>query len=163
MSFCHFSVDMSLFYYMWLLWIKNSLHGFPGSSVVKNVPANAGDTSLIPDHGAAKPMCRKYWACALEPRRHNCWTHVLQLLKPAPCPRVPTGPQLHHTPVLRFCCILCLERSSPLSTTLHPLPLPHAHLAFKSQLNRWKCSSKMELREPQKASSLDSLVCQALF
>ena len=58
-------------------------HGFPGSSVVKNVPANAGDTSLIPDCGAAKPMCRKYWACALESSKHNCWTHMLQLLKPA--------------------------------------------------------------------------------
>ncbi|KAI4551670.1 hypothetical protein MJT46_017922 [Ovis ammon polii x Ovis aries] len=43
--------------------------GFPGGSVVKNPPANAGDTGLIPDpggshilscHGAAKPMRRNY-------------------------------------------------------------------------------------------------------
>ena len=25
--------------------------GFPGGSVVKNLPANAGDTALIPDPG----------------------------------------------------------------------------------------------------------------
>ena len=33
-------------------------------------------------HGAAKPMCHKYWACALEPMSHNCWARVPQLLKP---------------------------------------------------------------------------------
>jgi len=30
---------------------KNSTAGFPGGSVVKNLPANAGDTSLIPSPG----------------------------------------------------------------------------------------------------------------
>ena len=30
---------------------KNSTAGFPGGSVVKNLPANAGDTSLIPGPG----------------------------------------------------------------------------------------------------------------
>ena len=30
---------------------KRSREGFPGSSVVKNPPANAGDTGLIPDPG----------------------------------------------------------------------------------------------------------------
>ena len=43
--------------------------GFPGGSVVKNPPANAGDTGLIPDpggshilscRGAAKPIRRNY-------------------------------------------------------------------------------------------------------
>ena len=33
-------------------------------------------------HGATKPMCHNYWACALEPASHNYWAHVLQLLKP---------------------------------------------------------------------------------
>ena len=47
--------------------------GFPGDSVVKNPPANAGGTGSIPDledsmcWGAAKPMCHNYWACAVEP------------------------------------------------------------------------------------------------
>ena len=50
--------------------------GFPADLVVKNLPANAADTSLIPVredptcHGATKPMS------------HNCGAHVLQLLKP---------------------------------------------------------------------------------
>ena len=30
---------------------KNYLRGFPGSSVVKNLPASAGDTGLIPNSG----------------------------------------------------------------------------------------------------------------
>ena len=40
--------------------------GFPGGSVVKNPPANAGDTDLIPGpeifhcRGATKPMCHNY-------------------------------------------------------------------------------------------------------
>ena len=37
---------------------------------------------------ATKPVCHKYWDCALEPASHNYWACVLQLLKPArldPC------------------------------------------------------------------------------
>ena len=54
--------------------IKSHVLGFPGDSVVKNPPANAGDTGLIPGlgnptcHGATKPMLYNYWPCALEPR-----------------------------------------------------------------------------------------------
>ena len=33
-------------------------------------------------HGVAKPMCRNYWACALEPASHSYWARVPQLLKP---------------------------------------------------------------------------------
>ena len=33
--------------------IKNSLSGFPGGSVVKNSPANAGDMGLIPGLGGS--------------------------------------------------------------------------------------------------------------
>ena len=59
--------------------------------MVKNLPANAGDMQEDPTHlmwedptylGAIKLMHHIYWACALEPESHNCWTHVLQLLKP---------------------------------------------------------------------------------
>ena len=32
--------------------------------------------------GATKPVCRNYWACALEPASHNCWACMPQLLKP---------------------------------------------------------------------------------
>ena len=34
-------------------------------------------------HGATKPVCHNYWACALEPVSHNYWAHEPQLLKPA--------------------------------------------------------------------------------
>ena len=27
-------------------------------------------------HGATKPVCHNYWACALEPASHNYWAHV---------------------------------------------------------------------------------------
>jgi len=55
--------------------------------VVKNPPANAGDTGLVPDLGrsqieAAKPTCYNYWACAPEPGNCNDWAHMPQLLKP---------------------------------------------------------------------------------
>ena len=33
--------------------------------------------------GATKPVRHNYWACALEPKSHDCWARVLQLLKPA--------------------------------------------------------------------------------
>ena len=45
--------------------------------MVKNPFAKAGETVAIPDlercHRATKPVCHKYWACALEPRSHNDW------------------------------------------------------------------------------------------
>ena len=65
-----------------------SKQGFPGHSVVKNLPANAEDTGLIPDPGRShklqsiKPMPHNYWACAPEPGNHNNWAHVQELLKP---------------------------------------------------------------------------------
>lgn len=31
---------------------------------------------------ATKPVCRSFWAHALEPSNHNCWAHALQILKP---------------------------------------------------------------------------------
>ena len=61
--------------------------GFHGGSVVKNLPANAGDTGSVlgvedsTRCAAAKPMRRNYWACALEPGSCSYWTHVPQLLK----------------------------------------------------------------------------------
>ena len=33
--------------------VKTGSRGFPGGSVVKNLPANAGDTGLIPGPGRA--------------------------------------------------------------------------------------------------------------
>ena len=53
--------------------------GFPGSAVVKNLPANAGDTGSSPVREdptccrANKPMHHNYEACALEPMSHSYW------------------------------------------------------------------------------------------
>ena len=70
---------------------------FPGGAVVKNPPANAGDTGSSPGpgrshmlRGATKPVRHNYWACALESTSDNYRAHVPQLLKPA-----------HLQPVLR--------------------------------------------------------------
>ena len=41
---------------------KKPWEGFPGGSEVKNPPANAGDTSSIPDLGWFH-MPRGHWAC----------------------------------------------------------------------------------------------------
>ena len=76
--------------------VKCWSRGFPGGTVVKNLPANARDTGSIPGPGRShmpwsnKAHAPHYWACALEPVSHNYWAHVPQLLKPA-----------HLEPVLR--------------------------------------------------------------
>ena len=45
---------------------------FPGGLVVKNLPANAGDTGSIPDPGRSHvPQSGSYCACALEPGSRN--------------------------------------------------------------------------------------------
>ena len=54
--------------------------GFPGGSVVKNLPYDAGDVGLIPVqedstwHEATKPVRHNYWAPALEPKNRNYWS-----------------------------------------------------------------------------------------
>ena len=51
--------------------------GFPGGSVVKNLPDNAEYNGLIPVqedstwHEATKSVSHKYWAPALEPKSRN--------------------------------------------------------------------------------------------
>ena len=65
---------------------NRALKVFPGGTVVKNPPANAGDTALVREdptcRRAAKSMHHNYWTCALEPASHNYSARVLQLLKP---------------------------------------------------------------------------------
>ena len=54
---------------------------FPGGLVTKSLPANAGDTGLLPGvedsarSGAAKPVCHSYWARTLEPVLCNGRSH----------------------------------------------------------------------------------------
>lgn len=63
---------------------------FLGGAVVKNLPANSGDTVLISDlersqSAATESACHDYWACALQPGSPDHWAHRPQLLEPA-CP-----------------------------------------------------------------------------
>ena len=57
---------------------KMNFWGFPGSSVVRNQPANAEDTGLIPDLRRSHmpqsnyPMHHNSSVCALEPGSRNC-------------------------------------------------------------------------------------------
>ena len=55
---------------------------FLSGSVVKNPPANAGDTDLIPDPGRSHmPRSNEARILSPVPESHNYCTHVLQLLK----------------------------------------------------------------------------------
>ena len=55
---------------------KGSARGFPCGPVVKNPPANAGDTGLISGPGNPTRLG------TTEPVCHNFWAHVLEPLKP---------------------------------------------------------------------------------
>ena len=81
----------------WLKRRRKDGQGFPGGSVVKNPPANAGDTGSIPDPGRSHEpwsICARvhpnYWACALGPgaptTEHtccSCWRpHALKPVLP---------------------------------------------------------------------------------
>ena len=67
---------------LYLLGARSSDHLYPphddqkclhGGSVVKNLPANARDTGLIPDLGRSH-LRRSNWAYALEPGNRNYWS-----------------------------------------------------------------------------------------
>ena len=55
--------------------------GFPGGSVVKKPPANAGHMGSIPVqkdptcHRATRPECHNYRACTRQPGSHNKKSH----------------------------------------------------------------------------------------
>ena len=85
--------------------------GFPGGSVVKKLPANAGDMGLILLGGdptclkATKPLCLNYWACAQEPESCNSSAHVktthpraCALLQEKPPHWEDQAPQLENSP-----------------------------------------------------------------
>ena len=48
---CCYMVDITTTLLSNYLPMKNRVKAFPGGSVVKNLPANAGDTASIPDLG----------------------------------------------------------------------------------------------------------------
>ena len=65
---------------------KKPPRDFPGSPVVKNLPAKQGTwvRSLVWEdptcRGAAKPVHHNYWAWALEPGSCSSWAHSPRLL-----------------------------------------------------------------------------------
>ena len=77
----------------------SDLGGFPGGTVVKNPPANAGDTDSSPGPGRSpcttitEPVCHNYWACALEPVLHNRRRHRNE--KPAHRNEDPMQPKIN--------------------------------------------------------------------
>ena len=56
---------------------KKTLLGFPGGSMVKNLPCNAWHTGSIPGLGRSHMPCR-----AAKPMSCNYWAHTQQLRKP---------------------------------------------------------------------------------
>ena len=60
---------------------KNHLGDFPGGTVVKNPPANAGDTGLIPGPGRSH-MPQSNWARAPQLLSLRSRAHEPQLLNP---------------------------------------------------------------------------------
>ena len=63
-------------------WSRWQSKGFPGGSVLKNLPANAGDTGSIPDprrfqmpwSNLSPCVTIAEWAYDLDPRNHNHWS-----------------------------------------------------------------------------------------
>ena len=58
--------------------METTNQGFPGGSVVKNLPAKAGDSNSIPGMGSSYTPQTNYWDYV----RQNYWAYMLQLLKP---------------------------------------------------------------------------------
>ena len=78
---------------IWSQWLGFFPRGFLAGSVVRNLPANTGDASLILDPGRSHMLrsswaheSHSYWTCAREPGSYRYWAGELQLLKPG-CPR----------------------------------------------------------------------------
>ena len=95
--------SLSLLWCRQIVAFKNRMRDFPGGPVVKNLPANAGDTGLSPGPGrshmpqsnqarapqllslcsrAHEPQLLSPWATTTEPTSHNYWARMPQLLKP---------------------------------------------------------------------------------
>ena len=84
-----------------LHFVKHEFRGFPSGSVVKNLPANAGDTGSIPGLGRSHMPLRNK-ACtpqllSLEPRSHNYWAHTPHQQE-KPLPRESYALQLERSP-----------------------------------------------------------------
>ena len=111
-------------------YLKPQTEDFPGGTVDKNPPANAGHgfRSLVQEeptcHGATKPVCHNYRACTLEPRTTTP--------EPTCCDyRRPCTQSLCST-VRKAAAVRSLCAASPCS----PLLEKSIHAAMKTQGNR---------------------------
>ena len=94
--------------------LKKIVGLFPGGTVVKNPPANAGDRGSSPGPGrshmlwsnedrAPQLLSHSYWACSLEPTSHNYWARMPQLLKPTHLEPVLCNKRSHHNEKPKHC------------------------------------------------------------
>ena len=61
--------------YLWNLGLECKWRGFPGGSVIKSPPANAGDRGSIPDPGRSHMTCG-----TTKPMHDNSWAWAVQLM-----------------------------------------------------------------------------------
>ena len=127
--------------------LKTLIEGFPGGSVVKNPPANEGDTGSIPGLGRS-PMLQGSQAHGPQPlslcsgaQEPHCWAHVSQLLSP-------------YATTTEVCVPW-----SPCSTTKKPPPWE----ALTLQLESSPCSPQLEKAcahqwRPQHSQTLNKLI-----
>ena len=78
----------------WIIFYRNRTVGFPGGAVVKNPPANAGDTGSSPGLGRSHmPQSNKARAPQLMSLRSRA--HEPQLLSPRPTTTEACVPRAH--------------------------------------------------------------------
>ena len=122
------------------VWLKNQVvGGFPGGSVVKNPPANAGDMSSIPGSGE-DPTCN--WArvpqllslCSRARRTATTEPLAQQLLKPSlPSTRKDPAQLKFWCSVSQSCPTLC----NPMDCSTPGFPVLHNLLEFTQTHVHW--------------------------
>ena len=88
--------DISRMKFWWKGWKRRELEHFPGGTMDKNPPANAGDTGLSPGLG------RFHMPRATKPRHHNSWACVSQLHSPLALLHTPATAPASLEPVLQI-------------------------------------------------------------
>ena len=97
--------------------------------------------------GATKPVHHSYWACALEPARHNSWPRVPQLLKPT-----------------RLEPMLCSKRSHPMrSPRTATKSSPRSPQLEKAQQRRPNTAKNKEINSLKKRDLKTKIVSRDII
>ena len=136
--------------------LKDANKGFPGGSVVRNPPANAGDTGLIPD------PARSHMLQSNKAMRHNYLACAPELMKPVHL-RVHTQqgnpPQWEARPPYETGAPACHNwRKHPCSNKDPAQPKPNKYVAFlRMQRDRmkWFPASSMQNKIMQQEITLN--------